>query len=70
MIIDLVCSCWCPVNSLTDVSFIMAVHGENTFFPMSGHREKKPYIQVYNLCPFYFSPIVPNVYQSVTLKQR
>ena len=28
----LFCSSWCPVNSFTDVSFIMAVHVENTYW--------------------------------------
>jgi len=45
VIIDLVCSWRCPVNSFTDVSFIMVVYGENAFwaaggFFRSGHLEK------------------------------
>ena len=29
VIIDLVCSSWCPVNSFTDAAFVMAVYVEN-----------------------------------------
>ena len=31
-IIEFVCCSRCPVNSFTDISFIMVVHRENTFW--------------------------------------
>lgn len=35
-IIDLFCSLRCPVNSFTDVPFIMVLHGENVFWTWEG----------------------------------
>ena len=36
VIIDLVCSLRCPVNSLSDISFTMVVYGENAFWAAGG----------------------------------